>query len=283
MDRTRKYMMPAHFGPMAGPRQTPDGGRFVSHTPTRRTKLLLQFLTRREKVESLLPPGLELDGEPVVTLDFSMLKDISWLAGRGYNVFGVRAPVKFDGQRDRVKGPFVLVLWESLTDPILTGREQLGYPKIFAELPDPDIHGSTASCSASWCGFPFFEMSLDTPAKLASEEVEDYCNSVKRSDGIIVHKYIPRTGGDWDEADVDHFTMTPIPSEAQQLADPPLPPPEVWRGTGSFAFHRAGWEDLPTQHHIVSALRDLDVLEIRDAYLVREVDNTDFHDQKILV
>lgn len=282
MDTSRKYMMPAHFGPMAGPRQTPDGGRFAAHSPTKKTKLVLQFLTTAGKVERLLPEGLRPDGEPVVTLDFSMLKDVSWLAGRGYNVFGVRVPVRFEGARDHVRGPMVLVLWESLADPILTGREQLGYPKIYAELPDPFIEGQTARCTASWCGFRFFEMSLRTPSKLTADEVAAMRGAAAESDGVIVHKYLPRTGEGWVEADADYFTMTPIPSEAQRMADPPLPPPEVWRGTGDFTFHEATWKDLPTQYHIVDALRDLEVVELRDAFLVREQDNTDFHDQRIL-
>lgn len=282
-DPSRKYMMPVSFGPMAGPRQTPAGRRYIDGSPTERTRLLLQFLSNSERLAALLPEGLKLADPPVVTLDLCMLKNISWLAGRGYNVFGVRIPVRFDGKRDHVQGPFVLVLWESLADPILTGREQLGYPKLYAEIPDPVINGDTATCEASWLGFQFFEMTLKTQEKLSAEETADYRNALQRSDGTIAHKYLPHTGEPWNEADADYFTMTPIPSEAQRLADPPLPLPQIWRSTGTFAFHEAAWEDLPTQFHIVNALARLPVLEVRQALLVREQDNTDFHDQKALV
>ena len=45
-----------------------------------------------------------------------------------------------------------MVLWENLTDPIITGREELGYPKIYGELPEPRHLNDTISCSASWLG-----------------------------------------------------------------------------------------------------------------------------------
>ena len=33
---------------------------------------------------------------------------------------------------------FLVVLWENLTDPILTGREELGFSKIYCEIPEPN-------------------------------------------------------------------------------------------------------------------------------------------------
>jgi acetoacetate decarboxylase len=56
------------------------------------------------------------------------------MAGSGYNVIEVSAPVRFHGQRDRVDGQFALVVWENKTEPILGGREQTGIPKIYADI-----------------------------------------------------------------------------------------------------------------------------------------------------
>ena len=48
-------------------------------------------------------------------------------------------PAVFNGERDRAEGGLLTVLWENLCDPILTGREQLGFSKIYCELPEPVV------------------------------------------------------------------------------------------------------------------------------------------------
>ena len=57
-------------------------------------------------------------------------------------------------------GPFLTVLWEDLADPILSGREELGFSKLYAELPDPwEFHGTTRF-AASWLGYTFCDMEV---------------------------------------------------------------------------------------------------------------------------
>ena len=89
-------------------------------------------MTNPQQLEQLLPPGFFLDKEPLITVTASYIKEIEWLAGRGYNTLGVSFPVEFSGNKDKARGNFLLVLWENLTDPILTGREELGFSKMVA-------------------------------------------------------------------------------------------------------------------------------------------------------
>ena len=63
------YMMPTHFGPMAGPRQGADGKGFACIDNPRSTGYSVSFLSNAEQLEPLLPPGFALYGEPVVTVD----------------------------------------------------------------------------------------------------------------------------------------------------------------------------------------------------------------------
>ena len=42
------------------------------------------------------------------------MKNINWLAGRGYNTLGVRFPARYCGKRDQVSGSYLAVLWEKL-------------------------------------------------------------------------------------------------------------------------------------------------------------------------
>ena len=122
----RMYRMPTHFGPRTGPRQGADGRRFENKDTPKKTEVSVSFLTHRNQLEELLPQRFELAGEPVVTVTASYITEIEWLAGRGYNTLGVSFPATFHGVRDTATGSFLTVLWENLTDPIITGREELG-------------------------------------------------------------------------------------------------------------------------------------------------------------
>lgn len=270
------YLMPTHFGPMSGPRQGPGGEMGAFSVDQRRSRAYaVSFLTERAQLEALLPPGFEVVGEPVVTVTQTHMTQIDWLAGRGYSTLGVTFQARYNGTRDRATGPLLLVLWENLTDPILTGREQLGFSKIYCELPEPVIHGGETHCTASWLGFRFMDMRLtnmaevDVPAGAAAVENPD--DGELR--GTLHYKYVPRTG-EWGEADAEYAVLSP--------ANPPVSEPQRWQGEGSVRFHRARWEDLPTQYMIVNALQELEVKEGRGATISHSVGGRDLIDQRIL-
>ena len=99
--------------------------------------------------------------------------------------------------RKRLAGYFVPVLWESMADPILTGREELGWPKIFADIPAPVHEAGRWRASASWEGFTFLDIAAGD--FVAGAE----CPAAP----MMFHKYVPRTG-EWGEAEIDYFTVT---------------------------------------------------------------------------
>lgn len=271
------YLMPTHFGPMAGPRQGADGERFACRDNPRSTSYSVSFLTNAEQLEALLPEGFALHGEPVVTVDQTHMKEIEWLAGRGYNVMGVTFPVSYTGTRDRAVGPFLTVLWENLTDPILTGREQLGFAKIYCELPDPAVCRGETHVTASWLGYRFLDMKLRGMQPVAAA---DYPTAAAPPaggalTGQLHYKYIPRTGGGWDQADAAYATLTPAAGAHRRIT-------AMWRGEGSVQFHRARWEDMPTQFMIVNALHQLEVKEYRGAAITQAVGGKDLSDQRKL-
>ena len=255
LDPKLMYMMPTHFGPMCGPRQGPDGEIFAFERDNRRfTTVAVDFVTNPEQLRRFLPPGFALWGEPVVTVSATYMKNIDWLAGRGYNVLGVRFPVLYQGEKDRAVGPFLTVLWENLTDPILTGREQLGFSKVFCDLPEPVIHNGEAHCTASWMGFRFLDIRIrnleeSNPAKRAESKPKGEDGTLR---GQIHYKYTPRTG-EWGKADAQYAVISPETSNAQ-IAD-------TFVGEGEIQFHKARWEDLPTQYMIVNALHELEIGE----------------------
>lgn len=271
------YRMPTHFGPSLGPRQGEDGRKFACKDTPKQTTVSVRFLTNRAQLDDLLPEGFAVGEEPVVTVSASYMTEIEWLAGRGYNILGVSFPAVFTGKQDRAAGEFLAVLWENMCDPIVTGREELGYAKIWAELPEPRIYGGSAHCTASWMGFRFLDLTVENlvqqPVTPSSPPGDDWADDgVLR--GILHYKYIPRTG-DWGRADVACAVLTPAAMPNRVIT-------EHWEGEGTVAFHRATWEQMPTQFPIVNAFEALEIVAYRGATLTRSVGAKDLSDQRIL-
>ena len=286
----RMYMMPTYFGPAPGPRQGPEGGGFDCRDTPLATSYSVSFLTRAEQLDALLPPGFRLDGEPVVTVTVTYLTEIEWLAGRGYNTLGVSFPAEYQGRRDRARGPFLAVLWENLADPILTGREQLGFSKIYCGIPPAVVLKGETRCAAEWLGFTFMDMCLTDmetapAAEIEERVVEDKTPVEKDKDdasegnhpllaGTLHYKYIPRTG-EWGRADAEYAVLTPSAAPNRKVT-------AQWNGKGRVRFHRAAWQDLPTQYHIVNAFEELEQVAFRGASIVETVGGKDLSDQRIL-
>ena len=234
----------------------------------------VSFLSRAEQLSALLPPGFTLEAEPVVTVTASYMKEIEWLAGRGYNMLGVTIPAVFHGKAGRVAGSLLTVLWENLTEPIITGREELGYAKIFADLPEPAPRDGELHCTASWGGFTFMDLSV-RPLEPGSSEQTAPVSIPAPSAGTLHYKYFPRSG-EPGRADVQYAVLTPlaVPNRVVKLMS---------RGRGQVRFHRASWEDMPTQYMIVNALQSLDVVEYRGATIAHSVGGKDISDIQILL
>ncbi len=269
----KTYMMPTHFGPSLGPRQGEGGRKFANLDSPKVIQRSVSFLTNREQLEELLPEGFEVGAEPVVTVGVSCMTELEWLAGRGYNMLGVSFPAIFNGKEDHVTGSFLTVLWENLADPIISGRENLGFSKIYCEIPEPKVYRGETHCIASWLGFKFMDLKIKNITQLTPEEVAAL-TSKQSGDGTLHYKYITKTG-EWSSADVSYAVLTPSASPNRVVK-------EVWRGEGTVQFHKATWEDLPTLCHIVNILHDLEIKEYRGAVVTKTVGGKDLSDQRIL-
>lgn len=276
-DPNAMYRMPTHFGPRTGPRFGPEGRTFECKDNPKSTSISVSFLTNSEQLQAFLPPGFALNGEPVVSVSGGYMKEIEWLAGRGYNTLGVSFPVVFNGEVDRATGSFLTVLWENLTDPILTGREELGFSKIYCELPEPLTFKGETHCTASWLGFKFMDMHVRATEQVPvpnSPSPPKQDTSQQPLTGTLHYKYMPRTG-EWGTADVAYAVLTPASTPNRVVK-------EHWRGEGTVQFHEARWEDLPTQYNIVNAFHALEIIEWRGASIVKTVGGKDLSDQRIL-
>ena len=258
------FRMPVGFGPAPGPRNLPAAQRHRRFDKQAVT-LTLSAVTDRAMLGALLPRGFEVPGEPRLEIVVTILSEIGWLAGRGYNIVMVRIPASWRGE-EQVDGHFVPVVWENMADPILTGREELGWPKIFADIPQPHDDGAAWRGSASWDGYEFLS--------LEAGGLEPASEPPAPGVPMMFHKYMPRTG-EWGTAEVDQMT----------IVEPGPPQPEVRScriGSGRFAFHRATWEQMPTQYPIVNALAALPLHDFGPAVRLEVAGGTDVSGQRIL-
>jgi hypothetical protein len=144
LDPHSPHMMPAHFGPRPQPPRASGWYRDV-------TAMVVSYVTDRDKLAAYLPSPFEVGEQAAVSVTYACNRQVDWLAGHGYNMIAVNASARFRGEEER-EGNYTLVIWENLTDPILTGRETQGIPKVYADIP-VTAHGTpTPAISAinSW-------------------------------------------------------------------------------------------------------------------------------------
>jgi len=237
--------MPAHFGPR---RFSPKSSGWYRDV----TAMVVSYLTDREELARYLPEPFQVGEEALVSIFYARNRQVDWLAGHGYNMIAVNALAVFDGKNDQLTGEYTLVMWENLTDPILTGRELQGIPKIYADIPDPSVIGGEWRSSASHFGHKIVDMVITDLRPATEAELEDG-KKAKADSTPMAWRYLPGVSG------LGETTSEPTayPSENEFES--------VQVGKGSLVWHELTWEQNPTQFHIVNALAALPILEFRPA------------------
>jgi len=263
--QTRKMKrMPVVFGPTPGPRQAPEGVKYNPELCPLRTTVFARFEADATRLKAIIPDGFELSGVPSVIFEFTYLTEIDWLAGRGYNILAVKIPVKYRSNDVSVEGLFQPVIWENMADPIISGREELGYSKIFAELPPIKSFGGRITCDALWDGFRFLRLTLS--------DVQETPIQASAPVPLFHQKYIPTTQ-DWGVADADYITVN-------RNLDSPTKVLSQFRGHAELRFNVPDWEDMPTQYHIVQGLASLGIQNPIAAGMVKCQGAKDLSDQE---
>ncbi len=265
-----RYRMPVVFGPAVGPRQHPEGRMWTAEeTGTMNSDWMrVAYRTDPTRLEKLLPPGFSLRGEPILSVSCAWFRNLYWLAGRSYGILSLDFPVTYVGRDETIEGAFCPVIWEGRPDAIMTGREELGFPKMFAEFPeiDWDREKGTSTCSASWLDHKFFDISLSGLVEQANPK-----KLLPGSSGgpQLYYKYMPRTSPfGRDGADVEYATCgAPKNSTRANIVMDDFQY-RRWIGKGKVAWHRATFEQVPLAFHVINAIADLDILEVVEAEMV---------------
>ncbi|KAF2111908.1 FAD binding domain-containing protein [Lophiotrema nucula] len=264
------WRMPIAFGPMPGPRQTHQGIP-RDGTQSTFTTASIKFKTSRTVLQNLFPPGRRgwrfKHPGTIAYASFSQttLNGMHWLGGSGYHHIGLYIHgVEYEKKDGSVvSGSYLPILFESLTDPIVSGREELGMPKLYTSV---DIYRRSKSyrVRTGWQGALWGEFHLDNLAEV-DPSTDQGAISGEADDGILAYKYIPKSGSQnkgiaaeehvvWDEFKA--ATTTPRPRKIYKA------------GKAKFQIDALNWEELPTLHHIISRLAELPVYEIMGGKVV---------------
>ncbi|PNS17299.1 Zinc finger protein rsv2 [Sphaceloma murrayae] len=274
-----RYRQPLSFGPSPGPRQPQNFLKGIrSHAMEWQQVHTIRFTTSATFLKTLFPTDQFTFSTPATVQQASFtccsLRDMVWLGGTGYNHCGLYIHgVKYTARDGTVKqGTFLPMLFESLTDPIVTGREELGAPKWGCDIDitpeDPDASGTT-KIEMAWRGRKFGTLVWEG----LEEKDEEVVPKPQPDDGMLMYRYVPAVGepgkADAEYAVFDPFVKGPAKdgsSNGEANGDSEKPKAKTLRAKEArVEWDARDWETLPTVHHIIDGFKEVPIYKILEA------------------
>jgi len=213
----------------------------------------LQYLTDPASISALLPNCYKLGKEPQVTVLFGYNNGLDYMAGGGYTLAAVQVSARFDGDQDHVEGDYILVMFENQAWPMICGREDLGIPKLFADLSPIKIYPNRSlRCEASYWGHLLFSLELSPPNK-QNRIVKFAAKKIINSRPWLGYKYIPSLDG---PPDAEYPTISYNDTEIDEL---------WFAKTGKIYFGNATSNEIGQVNILIEALKTLPVRQVKQA------------------
>lgn len=214
------------------------------------------FETDPDMIQKILPKGLKPAGSSVYVYQ-NTYKDVNFMAGRGYNYFGVGVDAIYE--KENLPGMFLPVCWMNDTFAIIGGREGLGFPKLYADMSDPIKTDNGYRCFCTEYAHKMIEIEVSNLVKGTEEHLAGF-NQYMAQSNWLVHKFI-----------ADPFSPDRSAPEVEYLstANAKAHVDEVYFGIGKATFFETTWKDAPASYHIISFLRQLPVLAWKGATVWR--------------
>ncbi|KAF2152850.1 FAD/NAD(P)-binding domain-containing protein [Myriangium duriaei CBS 260.36] len=261
-----RYRQPLSFGPSPGPRMPQNmlPGTFT-HNKQSQTVYTMRFKTSRTYLQNLFPTDQFSFTSPgtfaQASLSCCSLKNMTWLGGTGYNHLGLYVHgVQYTKKNgEKLHGTFMPILFESLTDPIITGQEEIAAPKWGCDI-DISTIGNSQLVKMSWRGTDFCQLRFDDLAEQTSDDSSATIPKPQPDDGILLYRYVPAVG-EPGKADAEYAVFDPRN-------------PEQWDGTTkkvavarkpAISISEGTWQTLPTIHHIVKELSNIPIYRILES------------------
>ena len=249
------WRMPIAFGPSPGPRLDSYGRPRGGHPSRKVETATIMFQTSRTYLESLLPTGSFRFKSPgtigFASIIITKLDNMSWLGGGGYAHCGLYIHDVEYTKRDgtTVYGTYLPILFENLADPIISGRDELGWSKVYCEI-DIDRTPDSYHVQLSWRGAKILDVRLDG-LETKPPKIEGLPADAAKDSGVLTYKYVPATG-EPGKVDVEYACAT-IHAEETEAAQATVHS-VTWSQKPAVKFEAQSWDSLPTLHHISSAL-----------------------------
>jgi acetoacetate decarboxylase len=259
--------MPIYFGPSWNQRQPWPGGKTPNdhYQPGDVPVVGVTFETDRSILEQYVPKCFTLNA-PIVTVLVCEFRHLGWMAGLSYNLVNINCPVHFKGERDDLDGDLILAMFENNPDPVIGGREILGYSKLYCEIPPIRHDENKYIATASAYDFQFMKLEIDTSKPAA--DVAKATEWEKKSAGKVHFKYIPGTMEKGDDPKNDCIP----PDIAYPVINPKwvkpddypyeLRKPEITWCDGTIQFNEPTWYDWPTNGNVGKGLASLPVKKV---------------------
>jgi len=238
-----KYDMPVAFGKSIY--------TDVTHVPELQL-ISTSFETTPEAIESLLPRHLAPGERSVVYVNRLRYRGIDYLAGRGYEEFVVAVNARHEHDGKVINAPYVVCVWVDQVPSILSGREALGYPKLYADIPQLIDYEGRKRFEASEYGTKFLSGEVRNLRELPQTAVSKINASL--SEYNFAWKYIQGPEG---TIDADYITLTRMSWDYQR----------AWIGEGESQFHPATFEEIPASCAAVKGLAALPVVAWQPAFV----------------
>ncbi|CAM1505591.1 Fc.00g112280.m01.CDS01 [Cosmosporella sp. VM-42] len=258
-----RWRMPLSFGPFPGPRQDGLGSRQPGESQRTFTTASIRFRTSRTYLETLFPnESYKFKSFPTVceaSFSVTTLDNMAWLGGKGYSHFGLYIHGVQYTKKDssKVDGNFLPVLLEDLSDPIISGREELGMPKLFCDI-DIQRESSSYRMKASWRGATFAELVLEDLEEGGPQSQTEVVGD--ENNNILAYRYIPAVG-EPGKADAEYPILAPHEkvSKTNKVLE---------TSNASVSVKGLDWESLPTLHHVASGLANIPIYSVLTAKVV---------------
>jgi acetoacetate decarboxylase len=175
----------------------------------------IPFVTDPAALEPLLPSFFKPSHRGIVTVSYQHIGGVEYLAGRDYKIAQAMAEVIYEAAGRSITAVYPLAMWETDTNPIIAGREFLGTPKLYGEIPDIEQGPDAWRFSCSEYGALLFSGAVRDMKPLSGEKFTQMREAMGTL-RALTWKYIPGPNGTVDanypisytqEVDFDELLM----------------------------------------------------------------------------
>jgi hypothetical protein len=209
---------------------------------------IVPYRTEREPLQALLPPGLTVAGQPVVSFRARRAEGIEWADGTSHFV-GVTTQVEVErADGTRCAGMHFLIGWEDDAMVTIIGREVAGTVKLPADITfDRDVR-RVDRWLVHHRGRPLLEVECRDAVGITGIDLEEL-RAARRSGCTIGYKGLPTVDG---RALGEHYA-TEIPTVAEVNS--------AWHVDGRVTLFDTRPQTALWHDRAVRALRSLPLLE----------------------